>query len=189
MAAYENIAVELMRALNFYRFSNPSSTLSDMWFCGGGAVIQPLAVTIGEMLNIQLHSADELVLDGETMWPNDRWYEISAGASGAAPAPREVAKYRNVGVYLGIRAACERIGLLGAMRAALPGQWDRLLALVTYVIDDRQPARSSSLGGATTTTAGSRGRSPTRPPRASTPSSPSSTGEGTTSWRGSTRST
>ena len=67
MAAYENIAVELMRALNFYRFSNPSSTLSDMWFCGGGAVIQPLAVTIGEMLNIQLHSADELVFDGETI--------------------------------------------------------------------------------------------------------------------------
>ncbi|MBR2698028.1 MAG: pilus assembly protein PilM [Clostridia bacterium] len=65
MAAYENIAVELMRALNFYRFSNPSSTLSDMWFCGGGAVIQPLAMTIGEMLSIQLHSADELVLDGE----------------------------------------------------------------------------------------------------------------------------
>ena len=65
MAAYENIAVELMRALNFYRFSNPSSALSDMWFCGGGAVIQPLAETIGEMLNIQLHSADELVIDGE----------------------------------------------------------------------------------------------------------------------------
>ncbi len=67
MAAYENIAVELMRALNFYRFSNPSSALSDMWFCGGGAVIQPLAETIGEMLNIQLHSADELVLGGETI--------------------------------------------------------------------------------------------------------------------------
>ena len=83
-------------------------------------------------------SVGKLCPDGETMWPNDRWYEISAGASGAAPAPREVAKYRNVGVYLGIRAACERIGLLGAMRAALPGQWDRLLALVTYVIDDRQ---------------------------------------------------
>ena len=67
MAAYENIAVELMRALNFYRFSNPNSTLGDMWFCGGGAVIQPLAMTIGDMLNIQLHSADELVYDGETI--------------------------------------------------------------------------------------------------------------------------
>lgn len=66
-AAYENIAVELMRALNFYRFSNPDSALADMWFCGGGAVITPLAETIGEMLNIQLHSADELVEGGESI--------------------------------------------------------------------------------------------------------------------------
>ena len=65
MAAYENIAVELMRALNFYRFSNPNSALSDVWLCGGGAVIQPLAETIGDMLNIQLHTADELVPGGE----------------------------------------------------------------------------------------------------------------------------
>ena len=67
MQAYENIAVELMRALNFYRFSNRDSTLSDIWLCGGGAVIQPLAETIGSMLNIQLHTADELVPDGETI--------------------------------------------------------------------------------------------------------------------------
>ena len=66
-AAYENIAVELMRALNFYRFSNPDSALSDMWFCGGGAVISPLADTIAEMLSIRLHSADELVIDGENI--------------------------------------------------------------------------------------------------------------------------
>lgn len=64
-AAYENIAVELMRVLNFYRFSNPDSALTDMWLCGGGAVIRPLAETISDMLNIQLHSADELVPGGE----------------------------------------------------------------------------------------------------------------------------
>lgn len=65
--AYENIAVELMRALNFYRFSNPNSSLGDLWLCGGGAVIEPLAETIGEMLNIQLHSAAELVPGGENV--------------------------------------------------------------------------------------------------------------------------
>ena len=63
--AYSNIAVELMRALNFYRFSNPDSTLGHMWLCGGGAVIQPLAETIEEMLSIQLHPASELVPGGE----------------------------------------------------------------------------------------------------------------------------
>ncbi len=67
MTAYENIAVELMRALNFYRFSNPDSALGDIWLCGGGAVIQPLAETIGDMLSIQLHTADELVPGGEAI--------------------------------------------------------------------------------------------------------------------------
>lgn len=65
MAAYENIAVELMRALNFYRFSNPHSALSDLWLCGGGAVIEPLQETIGDMLNIQMHPASELVPGGD----------------------------------------------------------------------------------------------------------------------------
>lgn len=63
--AYENIAVELMRVLNFYRFSNPNSALGDIWLCGGGAVIRPLTDAIGDMLNIQLHPATELVRGGE----------------------------------------------------------------------------------------------------------------------------
>ena len=62
---YRAIAVELMRALNFYRFSNPNSTLGDIWVCGGGAMIRPLAETIGSMLGVTLHSADELVPGGE----------------------------------------------------------------------------------------------------------------------------
>ena len=65
MTAYENIAVELMRALNFYRFSNPDSSLSDLWLTGGGAEIPALAMTIGEILNIQLHEAEELIPGGD----------------------------------------------------------------------------------------------------------------------------
>ena len=65
MSAYESIAVELMRAMNFYRFSNPNSSLSDLWACGGGAVIRPLIQTIEEMLDIQLHPASELVPGGD----------------------------------------------------------------------------------------------------------------------------
>lgn len=63
--AYESIAVELMRAMNFYRFSNPNSVLSDLWLCGGGAVIQPLAAEIGDMLDLQLHPATELAPGGD----------------------------------------------------------------------------------------------------------------------------
>ena len=67
MTSYENIAVELMRALNFYRFSNPDSSLSDMWLCGGGAVIKPLRDTIVDMLDIELHRTEELVPSGSNI--------------------------------------------------------------------------------------------------------------------------
>ena len=64
LAAYDNIAVELMRAMNFYRFSNPDSALADLWVCGGGAVIRPLSDAIGETLDVTLHDAAELIPGG-----------------------------------------------------------------------------------------------------------------------------
>ncbi len=64
MNAYGNITVELMRALNFYRFSNPDSRLEDIWICGGGACIRPLQETIAETLDLRIHTAGELVPGG-----------------------------------------------------------------------------------------------------------------------------
>ena len=65
--AYENIALELMRAMNFYRFSNRDSTLADMWLCGGGADIEPLRNAIRDMLDVELHDASELVEGGRSI--------------------------------------------------------------------------------------------------------------------------
>jgi len=62
---YGNIAVELMRALNFYRFSNPDSHLSDLWICGGGANIPALREAISETMDLTIHDASELVGDVE----------------------------------------------------------------------------------------------------------------------------
>lgn len=59
--AYGNITVELMRALNFYRFSNPDSRLEDIWICGGGAMIRPLQQQISETLDLSIHQAEELL--------------------------------------------------------------------------------------------------------------------------------
>ena len=66
--AFNNIAVELMRALNFYRFSNPDSELTDIWLCGGGAAIAPLRQAIAEGLdNMTIRSADELISAGKPL--------------------------------------------------------------------------------------------------------------------------
>lgn len=61
MNAYGTITVELIRALNFYRFSNPDSRLEDIWICGGGACIRPLQDSISENLDLKIHAAEELI--------------------------------------------------------------------------------------------------------------------------------
>ena len=63
--AFDNISVELMRAINFYRFSNPDSHLDDIWLCGGGAIIQPLRTAMENNLDIRLHPASELIGGGD----------------------------------------------------------------------------------------------------------------------------
>ena len=63
--SFNNISVELMRAMNFYRFSNPDSQLAHIWVCGGGAVIKSLTDSIKETLDLNIHDAAELVQDGD----------------------------------------------------------------------------------------------------------------------------
>ncbi len=66
--SFNNIAVELLRALNFYRFSNPESELADVWLCGGGAAIGALTAAIEAGLdNMRFHSADELMPGGRML--------------------------------------------------------------------------------------------------------------------------
>ena len=64
ISSYNNIAVELMRALNFYRFSNPESMLSDIWLCGGGASIGALQKAIASALDMNIHQAQDLLPKG-----------------------------------------------------------------------------------------------------------------------------
>ena len=63
--AYNSIAVELMRAMNFYRFNNPDSNLSDIWIAGGGAAIAPLISAISETLDMEIHDGSELIIGGD----------------------------------------------------------------------------------------------------------------------------
>lgn len=64
--AYSDIAVELMRAVNFYRFSNPDSQLNEIWLCGGGTMLTPLQQAITETLDLEVHQASELLPGAKT---------------------------------------------------------------------------------------------------------------------------
>ncbi len=61
---YHNIAIEIMRAINFYGFNNPGSNLTEAYFCGGGAKIPLLLDSISATVSLNLHSVEELMPDG-----------------------------------------------------------------------------------------------------------------------------
>ena len=61
--AFSEISVEIMRALNFYQFSNPESRLEDIWVCGDGAPADSMKEKLKENLQIQIHDAAQLLKD------------------------------------------------------------------------------------------------------------------------------
>lgn len=77
---YDNIAVELMRAINFYEFSNQGSSLTDIWVCGGGAANLPLIRAIGETLEADLHPSFKL-LSGEDSIPQHNSFVQAIGVT------------------------------------------------------------------------------------------------------------
>jgi type IV pilus assembly protein PilM len=58
---YHNIAIEIMRAVNFYGFNNPESNLNDAYYCGGGAKIPLFLEEIANTVKLNLHSIEELL--------------------------------------------------------------------------------------------------------------------------------
>ncbi|MBO4914822.1 MAG: pilus assembly protein PilM [Oscillospiraceae bacterium] len=78
--AYNNIAVELTRALNFYRFNNPDSQLSDVWLCGGGVASEPLCRAITEAMDMKVHTAGELVRGGDKL-KDMQSFAVAVGAT------------------------------------------------------------------------------------------------------------
>jgi len=60
---YNNISMELMRALKFYSFNMPDSNLTDIYFCGGGSKTTPLVDRLRDELQLDVHDFSELLPD------------------------------------------------------------------------------------------------------------------------------
>jgi type IV pilus assembly protein PilM len=80
---YNRIAIEILRAINFYGFNTPGSDLQDIYIGGGMSRIPALMKTLASTLEIKIHSTEELLpptLDG-----NGREYgTLCSAAIGAA---------------------------------------------------------------------------------------------------------
>ena len=62
---YAKIAVEILRAVNFYGFNTPDSDLQDIYFCGGLAKVSTLMETIRDTLKLNIHPIEELLPSGD----------------------------------------------------------------------------------------------------------------------------
>jgi|GEM_PF-170213 len=58
---YESRAVEIMRALNFYSYSNTGNTIDTLYYCGGGSNIKKLVKILNETLNLPVKPFGNLV--------------------------------------------------------------------------------------------------------------------------------
>lgn len=78
MGIYQKLAVEIQRAIHFFRYDNPDIELEHIHLTGGGSKIQPLRDTLEEALTIPILDASEIFdADGVDM-------DFGLGAAGAA---------------------------------------------------------------------------------------------------------
>ena len=53
---YQSIAVEIGRALNFYGFNNPNTTIEVAYCCGGGSLLDPLVEAVAAHADLRVAS-------------------------------------------------------------------------------------------------------------------------------------
>ena len=64
---YHRMAVEIMKAVNFYNYNNREQTLQKIFLCGGGAAIARIPAAIREVTNLQIVPVTGLIPDSQQM--------------------------------------------------------------------------------------------------------------------------
>ena len=62
---YSGVAVEVMRAMNYYSFENPDDVLETLYYCGGGSYINDYVEEIKNTINLNLEPLSSLVEDSD----------------------------------------------------------------------------------------------------------------------------
>lgn len=76
---YSAIAVEIMRAINFYGFNYPETDLEKAYLCGGGAKVGLLIRQIREMISPQLEGIVQLMPDSARDIIDPFLYPVAVG--------------------------------------------------------------------------------------------------------------
>lgn len=81
---YNNLAVEITKAVNFFNYNNRNAELQDIFLSGGGVAIEPLKEMLQSEIHMQIHGAEELAhVLGSTSRPYDflEAYGLAIGKS------------------------------------------------------------------------------------------------------------
>ena len=66
---FNRMAVEIMKAVNFYNYNNREQSLRSVYLCGGGAAIAPLRENVSRVTDLELKDIGTLIPgDVETPW-------------------------------------------------------------------------------------------------------------------------
>lgn len=76
-ATYNQLAIEIMKAVNFYHYNNRERELKELYLCGSGAAIAPLRDAIAEMTKLRVYSGEEL-LAKDLRWAEEPWLYVRA---------------------------------------------------------------------------------------------------------------
>ena len=61
MELYNRMAIEIMKAINFYNYNNRDTDLQDIYLMGGGAAIEPLVATIRQVTGLNICPVSDLL--------------------------------------------------------------------------------------------------------------------------------
>lgn len=61
---YNRVAMEIMRAVNFYGFNTPDSNLRDIYLTGGLSHVEAMVEEIGRTVDLIVHPMEDLLPDG-----------------------------------------------------------------------------------------------------------------------------
>lgn len=73
---FHRMAIEIMKAVNFYNYNNREQTLRRIHLCGGGASIEQISAAISEMTNLTVHPISALMPPDTTH--NEPWLYAKA---------------------------------------------------------------------------------------------------------------
>ena len=73
---YNRLAVEILKAINFYHYNNRDRALREVCLCGGGYSIEPLRAAVEETTRLAVRPPEELL--GDHMHTEEPWRYLRA---------------------------------------------------------------------------------------------------------------